>query len=99
MQAFNHGSVHRPWTACAIPLLCAATIQSSTIGYIYFAVLSVSLQFIATINGNSKYTWVQYYRQSHIACKRYPRSCAEDVTSIKEISAARLHIMLKVRIA
>jgi hypothetical protein len=99
MQAFNHGSAHRPWTACAIPLLCAATIQSSTIGCIYFAALSVSLQFTATINSNSKYTWVRYYRQSHIACKGYPRSCAADVTSINEISAARLHIMLKVRIA
>jgi hypothetical protein len=44
-------------------LLCAAAIQYSAIGSIYFAVLFVSLQFIVIVNSNSKYTWEQYYRQ------------------------------------
>jgi hypothetical protein len=53
-----------------VPLLCAAAIQYSANGRIYFAVLFVSLQFIVIINCNSKYTWGQYYRQSRIASKR-----------------------------
>jgi hypothetical protein len=70
------------------PLLCAAAIQYSAIGCIYFAVLSISLQFIVIINCNSKYTRTQYYRQSCIARKRYPASCVAEITPTKEINAA-----------
>ncbi|MGK5049780.1 hypothetical protein ACQ4WP_28400 [Janthinobacterium sp. GB4P2] len=86
LQSRGAGIAHG--LSAQVPLPCAAAIQYSAIGSIYFAVLFVSLQFIVIINCNSKYTLAQYYRQSRIACKRYPESCAADVMPIKEISAA-----------
>jgi len=52
MQVFNQGDGYHTWSACAIFLLCAAAIQYSAIGRIYFAVLFVSLQFIVIIYCN-----------------------------------------------
>jgi hypothetical protein len=63
-------------------LLCAAAIQYSAIGSIYFAALSVSLQFIVIINCNSKYTWEQYYRQLHAAFPNTTRVLAADIDAI-----------------
>ncbi|MDO8032752.1 hypothetical protein O3297_04970 [Janthinobacterium sp. SUN128] len=64
--------------------LCTAAVQYSAIGSIYFAVLSVSLQFIVIINCNSKYTWEQYYRPLCIN-SQIPQSTSQ--VSVADIGA------------
>jgi len=72
-------------------LLWAAAIQCSTIDSIYFAVLFVSLQFIVIINGNSKYTLEQYYRQFSIG---YPNTSQASVADIGAIIATHAQQIL-----
>jgi hypothetical protein len=89
LQAWGTGIAHE--LPVPAPLHCAAAIQYSALGSIYFAVLFVSLQFIVIINSNSKHTWEQYYHQ---CCIDYASTSQVVATDIGAIIAMHQQLIL-----